>query len=91
MTNLNNQVADTSSIIFFAFRYALGRKTYVTSLVSKYIRNNWNLLLQTDQDLIFKELKITLEKNDNLGMEIDKQEWLELYNWIYFEKQKGLL
>ena len=48
---------DHEAIMFYAFRYALGRMTYATSDVRSYLENNWNELNINTRKLIHKEIK----------------------------------
>lgn len=61
-------------ILFYAFRYALGRSTYAVSDVVEVITNNWNKLSYSSQYLIHKEIKVAIERNE-YGMEMDKLQW----------------
>ena len=62
------------NVLFWAFRYALGRQTYVVDDVSKEIVNQWNNLSQTFQRLTHKEILQAIE-NDSVGMIMDKESW----------------
>ena len=64
-------------ILVYAFRYALGRKTYCVDDVTMSIRHNWDLLDTTTKKLIHKEVKSAIETN-NYGMDMDKKEWLKI-------------
>jgi len=65
------------NIIFYAFRYCLGRKTYVVSDMVEFLQENWNELSQKTKMMIQGEIKTAI-KEDNFGMEIDKKEWENL-------------
>lgn len=58
-------------ILLSAFRYALGRSTYITKVVSDEIKRNWEYLSPNDQ----KQIKIEIECAGNLGMSVDMQFW----------------
>jgi hypothetical protein len=60
-----------SIVLLCAFRYALGRKTYVVSMIVDELVTNWNELSYHDKDKIQNEI---LSASD-LGMECDRQEW----------------
>lgn len=61
-------------IVFIAFRYALGRMTYVVSEVVDYLLNNWNDISIEYQEKIIKEINEAFETN-NYGHSIDKDQW----------------
>ena len=50
-------------ILICAFRYALGRMTYIPDVVSEEIINNWNSLSKHDKKLIQKEIKEAIDNN----------------------------
>jgi hypothetical protein len=58
-------------VLICAFRYALGRRTYIVNEIVNEIVTNWNQLSPYSKVLIRKEI---IECND-LGAEMDKKEW----------------
>jgi len=72
-------ISDTS-IIFYAFRYALGRKTYAVNDVVAAIISVWDTLPPTDQLLYHREIKeaIALGK---AGMDMDVKEWKKILDF----------
>lgn len=76
---------DYSTIIFCAFRYALGRRTYIVSTVANFIRDNLQYMQTKDIKLMIKEI---VEKNkthsrgdieyNELGDPCDVKVWLGL-------------
>ena len=64
------------SIYFFAFRYVLGRKTYAPSIVREELIKVWDDLQQNTRQLIIKEIKESIDKNQ-IGMKMDQQLWEE--------------
>ena len=65
-----------NNILFYSFRYALGRKTYAVEDVAKEIIDNKKKLDNTTRLLIIKEIKEA--EKDNLLAEIDKKTWLNV-------------
>ena len=65
------------NIIFYAFRYVLGRKTYAVSEVVEHLINNWGNLKTETQYQIKKEILIAI-KEDKAGMEMDVEEWKKI-------------
>lgn len=57
-----------------AFRYALGRKTYVTESVSNVIIDCWDALPFSQRERIVAEIKKAIE-DDRIGMECDRISW----------------
>lgn len=63
--------------LFMAFRYALGRATYVTAEVADEIIDKWDELDPGYQRLIQKEVKDAI-KTDMIGHEMDRTNWERL-------------
>lgn len=67
-------VTDTQLLYIAAFRYALGRQTYVVPAIAGAIRESRDLLTDDTARLMAREI---VECND-LGMECDADMWLDL-------------
>lgn len=63
-------------ILFYAFRYALGRMTYAVADVASEIRAHNPTLTNKTRALIIKEIK-EADKANALGMDMDRKEWLK--------------
>ena len=68
---------DFRLLILSAFRYALGRMTYIVPVVANVIRESKDKLDSQAIDLIIQEIE-DAEKRDGLGMECDIDVWLRL-------------
>jgi hypothetical protein len=64
-------------IIFFAFRYALGRRTGAVSMVCDYLKEHWKELSVTTQKQIKHEIQETISK-DQAGDQCDIANWQEI-------------
>ena len=64
-----------------AFRYALGRQTYIVHHVAEEIIRNSKSLTDGDKRIIIKEIT-EAEERDGLGMECDAWEWLRVRKWL---------
>lgn len=71
------QIIVEESILFWAFRYALGRMTYVTGDVGDTIIANAPRLSNKFMRNVICEIREKEYKNE-LGMEMDKRKWLEV-------------
>lgn len=71
MNDFNQEIA------FYAFRYALGRRTYVVRTVANYIINHKDDFDENHQKLIIKEIKEAIEKG-HAGMEMDIRDWIRV-------------
>ena len=49
-------------MMFYAFRYCLGRMTYAVDDCARYLIANWDRLSENSQKLIVKEINEALEK-----------------------------
>ena len=63
--------------LFSSFRYALGRQTYIVSEVVEHILANWKVLSQNTKEKIKEEIAEAI-KNNSIGHDIDKQQWLKI-------------
>lgn len=68
-------------LILCAFRYCLGRATYIVWDMCRYLEENWNSIHPEFQKIIIKEI-IDAERRDCLGWEQDKHEWLRLLELV---------
>jgi hypothetical protein len=70
-------MSNEESIIFYAFRYALGRHSYAVGQVAQYIISKRDTFSQQTKDLIVKEIKEhQAQWNQKPGeWECDTQEW----------------
>lgn len=75
---------DLKDIVCCSLRYALGRKTYITSLVSDYIIDHPELIDERVKNVMLKDIEEYLDcrniyyKDD----ECDYQSWLRLKEWL---------
>ena len=69
---------DTQLLYIAAFRYALGRSSYITSAISDIIRDNVDVLTDNTVKLMIKEI----EECENLGMDCDKEVWPYLSEFL---------
>ena len=66
---------DKELILLCAFRYALGRKSYVVSYIVEEIINNWEYFHRSKKLQFKQEIKDYKELYGNLGMNCDEAEW----------------
>jgi len=64
-----------------AFRYCLGRMTYVVKDCVDWLIVRWDDLTETDQKLIIKETRESLSKGQ-AGMKMDQDEWYRLLDHV---------
>lgn len=72
---------DINTLILLAFRYALGRKTYITSEVSRIVKENISTIHRNTLISICREIDHAIERND-AGMAMDIKIWLDLQKEI---------
>lgn len=75
--SINVNYVDLNDLIVCAFRYALGRRTYIThtisDIASKYVKSiSYNHLT-----VMIRDINRAFETND-YGMDMDKKEWEKL-------------
>lgn len=62
------------NLILYAFRYAIGRKSYAVGEVASYLVEHWDLLSKHLQELICEEIRVAIEKS-LAGDMCDEAEW----------------
>jgi hypothetical protein len=77
MINIQND--EFGDLIICAFRYALGRKTYITSTIAELILKYKHLLDDNHCEVIIRGIWRAFETN-NYGMEMDKEIWQKVLN-----------
>jgi len=75
-------------VVLSAFRYALGRSTYIVQDTVIWLMENWYDIPEGTQAIIWKELKEAFEADNErrrsgikhypLGMDMDRAEWAKL-------------
>ena len=65
-------------LLFCAFRYALGRQTYVVGAISDIIKANWDHMPQSRRDMFRKEIEEAIEKGYAGSVNIGVPEWLSI-------------
>ena len=76
MTALVND-KDLDTMLFYAFRYVLGRCTYAVSNVADLLIKHKHAMSHQTKVKIGEEILSALNTN-SAGMEIDKRDWLEV-------------
>lgn len=69
---------DDEDVLFFAFRYALGRRTGAVTLLVAQIKRHWKKLRPQTQVQIQEEINGFDKQWGNLGGECDKEAWQEV-------------
>ena len=69
---------DTQLLYIAAFRYALGRSTYMVPAIAGAIRESRNLLTDETARLMAREIV----ECKNLGMECDARTWWDLAEFL---------
>lgn len=68
----------TQLLYIAAFRYALGRSSYITAAISDIIRDNVDVLTDNTLNLMIREI----EECKNLGMNCDQEVWKLLAEFL---------
>ena len=71
-------VVDTQLLYIAAFRYALGRQTYIVPAIAGAIRESRDLLTDETARLMAREIV----ECQNLGMECDAEVWWDLAEFL---------
>lgn len=65
-------------ILFYALRYALGRRTFAPVTVMDNVRKNINLFTREDIKLMIKEIK----EQDYYGADSDVLDWMSFIKYL---------
>lgn len=68
---------DMNELMVCAFRYSLGRMTYITGSIAHILITNKHELTESSKDVICREIIFAIE-NHKYGMEMDKEAWLKV-------------
>lgn len=67
----------TEEIIWLcAFRYCIGRTTYIVGIITDFLNENIQNMSEETKQILIQEIK----ECNNLGMDCDKEDWLNLLN-----------
>jgi hypothetical protein len=69
---------DERLVLICAFRYALGRMTYVVGTVVDLIGKNWHVLDDGTKDLFVREIHEHKRVFGNIGMGFDEIAWMSI-------------
>jgi hypothetical protein len=79
---MKRNVEVTTTVLFYAFRYALGRKTGAPSTISTSIVSNINEFAEWELIQIVKEILEYEDYSGSLGDDCDKEVWYKLVDTI---------
>lgn len=78
--------ADLYTMLHCTIGYALGRKTYITSLVPEIVKTYWQHLPIGVQDTLLRNLSSDIAVYDRshrkIGDDCDDRSWRELQQWM---------
>lgn len=69
---------DERDVLIYAFRYALGRRTFASKTMSEVIIANWDKLSEFDKGLFKKEIREHEKLYGNLGDDCDRSSWYRI-------------
>lgn len=69
---------DNEIVLFCAFRYALGRMTYVVGSVADSIKKASKIMSDSDKSKYVKEIIEYYTSHGEIGMNMDTEVWLKL-------------
>ncbi len=71
------ETLDDELVALAAFRYALGRMTYIVSSIVDFLEQNWDNLPAPSQALIHKEIQEAIDQG-HAGHDCDVAQWRRL-------------
>lgn len=70
---------DFEILLISAFRYSLGRSSYVPSVIIDIIENNKEQIREATLGLFIREIELRKQLGpDSLGMSVENELWLDL-------------
>ena len=78
----NFKISNFELTLGCAFRYALGRRTYVVSHVVDEILNNWEELSKSFKERTVKEILEYKKDYKTLGDICDETDWMKIVNKV---------
>jgi len=76
---MSKQTITNTDILFYAFRYALGRKTGAVNQVASEIIKHWDIIPDIDKGMYKAEIRDAISR-DSAGDLCDIQEWQKILN-----------
>lgn len=65
-------------ILFYAFRYALGRSTYAVFDVTRELKRVWSQMNNQTRIQIQQEIQSAIDSGQSLGMKMDEAAWVSI-------------
>lgn len=65
---------DQTILLFCAFRYALGRSTYVVGTIADIIGSNWDQIVPVQREMYKREIREAIDRG-RAGMDMDVKAW----------------
>ena len=82
---INDEDNDFGNIMIMALRYALGRRTYVTSEVSDFIKQNKMHLTEVNKSVMIRDIEEYLDSREKgfiIDDECDKDSFVDLLKFL---------
>lgn len=80
---------DDQLMALAAFRYCLGRQTYIVRSCIDWLRDVWPQLTANSRSVIERDLAEAIQQNRAGTAAIDLPAWAELLRWIRGATAKG--
>ena len=87
MANITVPKEDFEMMLVCGVRYALTRKTYITSFFIVYIKQYWDELSDARKNIIIDDIKEAIELYNSKEFKVDNASWRECLAWI-LEKEE---
>jgi hypothetical protein len=75
-------------MVIAAFRYCLGRQSYIVGMCIDFLKQVWGQLDKNDKDIIMKEIAEELNRKPRIESKYLIDDWTTLLNWMA-EKESG--
>lgn len=80
---MNNM--ELNDLMVCAFRYALGRRSYITHTIAELLIKHKDKLFAQSKETVLKDIQVAFDTN-NYGMEMDRAVWEKLQGELNNDK-----
>lgn len=73
---------ETQLMVTCAIRYCVGRRTYMPSLITEWVKRHWDELSTSTKVIIYRDLAYDFKQGRNMGDSCDLETWLSFQEWV---------
>lgn len=81
-------MSDDATVLIFATRYALGRRTFAPKIVSEALVRHQKAISANDADVLIRDIEEQAERG--YGDRCDEDTWLDTLGWLRDMRERDL-